>query len=756
MFERRSHPSGEALFLVTDEALYAANTGRPFDKRGVVSVCNENLSSKSPRGPQNRALADAALVEAITKERLEVYRIQPDQLEQDANHELETRCDYEGRCLWELLQNMDDALAPAGSPPAELIGSKGLGFKSVLEVTDAPEVHSEPFHFGFDAARSRGQLKAIVSDPPHLVFRLPHPVRPDKTVLKLLSDRYVTVIKLPFRDSAAREGIIQRLGRLSPHFLILSQHLGSVEIRLPGGRRRLTHKGARAAHACGEKAVLTISGRGAPRTEEWKVWGGRWNPANADGKRLSAAIALPWGQDGAEAAPKDIPLHVFYPTQEDIAAPFLVHAAFSLRGDRNHLRDGPHDAFLLEKISELTSSILQDIPPASAIAVFASLVQASGGGAKRKLHRRISQAIARRVTNTAFVPAVGGDRVRPGEIRLWDHGLGNLLEPRLKAVKEMQLASPSLGHVQDQLSAVFKAKALSAGESARALQSVRCDTLQRAIQVAKIAAAACFRGSYLDAGVAASLRAASFWFTAKGEGRPLMGDRTFLMARPDRWPNWLLADELDPAFQAAVFDPKDPKQDLWVSLTKGYLLAEPKEWIVKALAPALDGWAQEDWTKWGWECLEALDRWADIPDFEKALPFLPLKDPDPVRLALIGKVRAPCGKAWEPACDAYASGELNANDVFARHARQAGLPVVGKPAKVPFSTPRWRALLRYIGVSWEPKVRLWTDQTAGLGNERLCLCLLPGEPAAPGAGLVSRRVSGVRGRRQRCRSNKDA
>lgn len=33
------------------------------------------------------------------------------------------------------------------------IGQKGLGFKSVFKVTDAPQVHSRGFHFSFDLRR---------------------------------------------------------------------------------------------------------------------------------------------------------------------------------------------------------------------------------------------------------------------------------------------------------------------------------------------------------------------------------------------------------------------------------------------------------------------------------------------------------------------------------------------------------------------------------------------------------------------------
>lgn len=49
-----------------------------------------------------------------------------------------------------------------GAHRSGYIGQKGIGFKSVFRVTDAPEIHSNGFHIGFDAS----------ADP--IGFILPH------------------------------------------------------------------------------------------------------------------------------------------------------------------------------------------------------------------------------------------------------------------------------------------------------------------------------------------------------------------------------------------------------------------------------------------------------------------------------------------------------------------------------------------------------------------------------------------------------
>jgi hypothetical protein len=210
--------SNRIRLLVTDEALYVANTGRPIDRCGVISIARQYLSAKGETPPDdNFTCADRKLVDAIRKKRLGLYREEPNDLKEHASQESQTRRDYAGRALWELLQNADDAMAPKGRPSNELIGAKGLGFKSVLEITERPEIHSGAFHFGFDPDRSAALLRQVTPDPPRLVFRFPHSVKPNAQVKELRAAGFTTVIKLPFKDDASRKAAEERLPARCAH-----------------------------------------------------------------------------------------------------------------------------------------------------------------------------------------------------------------------------------------------------------------------------------------------------------------------------------------------------------------------------------------------------------------------------------------------------------------------------------------------------------------------------------------------------------
>ena len=203
----RSDRSAEVLFEVAEDALLVANDGLPFTRKGVIGICASHLSDKHSYDPNDDFEADNEyLVTAIRHREIATYRNDHNRITSDFSAEDETVHDYGGRFVWELLQNADDAIGIPGRSSGDLIGSKGLGFKAVLEITDEPEIHSSRFHFRFSAARTQRLLRAkrLHSSPPPLTFRIPHKCKPNRKVQELLNEGFATVIRLPFRDELAR------------------------------------------------------------------------------------------------------------------------------------------------------------------------------------------------------------------------------------------------------------------------------------------------------------------------------------------------------------------------------------------------------------------------------------------------------------------------------------------------------------------------------------------------------------------------
>ena len=176
-----SRPANAILFYLADDALIVANTGEEFSRKGVVSICNMDLSAKNEnkdRMPQDGEYDEnnEKLVGSILKKRVKKYSFDINDLIEDAQRERNASKSYAGRFMWELLQNADD-VADAGEVNEKLIGTKGLGFKSVLEITDEPEIYSGKFSVHFSRDKSRqvlGELnkwseeKGILSADSHM------------------------------------------------------------------------------------------------------------------------------------------------------------------------------------------------------------------------------------------------------------------------------------------------------------------------------------------------------------------------------------------------------------------------------------------------------------------------------------------------------------------------------------------------------------------------------------------------------------
>lgn len=147
-------------FLLQDGYLYVANTGRPFSREGAAALEQLYLSEKDtdenlkPDDPlKDEAITDCeewnkVYVNEYKCERLRLLKKDNDR-KAKINKEKELKKSYKDRWLLELLQNMNDANCHDSSPK-DMIGTKGLGFVSILEVAKDPDIFSGKLKFGFN------------------------------------------------------------------------------------------------------------------------------------------------------------------------------------------------------------------------------------------------------------------------------------------------------------------------------------------------------------------------------------------------------------------------------------------------------------------------------------------------------------------------------------------------------------------------------------------------------------------------------
>lgn len=116
----------------------------------------------------------------------------------------------------------------------EEIGRFGLGFKSILGITDAPMVLSRSVSFAFRAAETRDALRLIAPESQQFpVLRLPHTVDADQEIardsaLKELAPWAETIVKIPISKNIKR--LIEDLQTFPSEFLLFAPSVSDIKI----------------------------------------------------------------------------------------------------------------------------------------------------------------------------------------------------------------------------------------------------------------------------------------------------------------------------------------------------------------------------------------------------------------------------------------------------------------------------------------------------------------------------------------------
>ena len=260
--------------------------GYDFSKGERGKFYQEGAKLNLPNPPSQLRWPDgeSPIVSFITDETektLRAYREQPSLVTEHANHEYDTaRGGSAHRQIFELVQNGADALtqsegasilvrltaeylycADDGKPIVKAgvralmfshmsskrdtseIGRFGLGFKSVLGVTDAPEFYSRSGSFRFDRQEAAQCIADVAPEPEgrYPVLRLPlaadvHKAAQDDEDLRELMTWATNIIRLPLKPGA-REDLSKQIKKFPPKFLLFVDHVRHLTLE-DGDRSR--------------------------------------------------------------------------------------------------------------------------------------------------------------------------------------------------------------------------------------------------------------------------------------------------------------------------------------------------------------------------------------------------------------------------------------------------------------------------------------------------------------------------------------
>lgn len=379
---------------------------------------------------------------------LRTYAVDPGLIPEHANSERRiTQGGYGDRQLFELVQNGADEVAekPGGKVHAVLtethlycanqgtpvtaegadtilrmsvskkrggqIGRFGVGVKSVLVVSDAPQFFSTTGSFGFDRAWALDRIRAIPEVTAVLgddfeapVLRMARPLseadeRASDPILGELLDEYTTVVRLRLLDGMAdrlSEDMLGHTGNGRPlgreqfpaGFQLFSPHVGTVALedrrQRPIQRRVLTvtHDGA-------HHRVHEVRSLKTPEDSRWRVFRTSHEPSPAarqDAGELHDrfSLELSWAvpeftvdqEKGIHQAQSGRGrLWSFFPTKYQMTLTGILNGAWKTNEDRQNLLDAsPFNNEMLRVAAELVVDSLPQLAPAEDPAAYLPLL----------------------------------------------------------------------------------------------------------------------------------------------------------------------------------------------------------------------------------------------------------------------------------------------------------------------------------------------------------------------------------------------
>jgi hypothetical protein len=708
----------EVLIWARDDALIVANDGRHLSRRGVLALCASDLTEKSEYSddlPDDiSGVSDDEFIHEIARRTINVYRTDPNRRKRDVRHEKAVSRDYGGRYLWELVQNADDAMAPEGANTTRLIGTKGLGFKSVLEISERPEIFSHRFAFRFTRSESelllQKDLKANVAAP---TFEIPHPATLSQEIEELLGKRYATIIRLPFSDAQTRAKVHDAVKALDRRFLLFSQHLERFRIRFDTRDVITTIK--RSPSTDGRQTIaLASKGDGSPRKQAWCKWSKEW-PGQEKDKLFSVAVCLPMDDSGGvqPLAYHSSPIYVFFPTKERIGARALIHASIELTQNRNYFVDDEKNNEIYPRLKQLIANILQEVPAKTSLQAF-GVVNATKGS---ELAQRLADSVTSAVKETPFVPTLSGTKVCPGKMTVWTGNFGTVLRSDATELERFNLVHPTV----DGCNAILNKLGASYAQHELLWALAYCensslDACKKVIDVMFNEVLPRFKFEGDDyRGIFDRIPC---WWTEGNFPRSIAGQRAFILERPMEWPAFVPADFLSSELLTYAktihekFQVTKEKAAVSTECTISLFSRHKEDFFKRALLPALSKLDDESWNGLGWEALRWCREWCETTSFERTLPLaLACVSDEYERDQLSHCLRLPTDKGWTAAGRCYADESWGASKSLKRHFSGFANRGVVRPLNTwdenagSLDKPdAWKSLLRFAGVSWEPKL----------------------------------------------------
>lgn len=310
---------------------------------------------------------------------------------------------YEGRFIYELLQNARDAIRAKGPETmgniaawfegdvfcfandglrfdeaavkgicyvgmsskhsTDFVGHKGLGFKSVMEVTERPEIITQDGTVYFDREETSKRINLAPEEIPLFIFPHYRSATIDELYPEMAAAGFTTVMRFPLLYKSLRTLVDNRMAAFQPEEMLFLGNIGSLKL---GDRTFTIGEGIPAIKG----TVSVHDGK-----EEWffrsfifdfgiedaafAILTDKEKELFAATRSVSSHVLLPIDQAGGYERPKVSHLYLFYRMEIETGLGFYLHSYFTAAPDRKGLLDSSKmNPLIFKKVAEWVAGTL--------------------------------------------------------------------------------------------------------------------------------------------------------------------------------------------------------------------------------------------------------------------------------------------------------------------------------------------------------------------------------------------------------------
>ena len=269
------------------------------------------------------------------------------------------------------------------------IGKFGIGFKSVYAYTKSPHVYSAREYGPGEYFRIENYVRPFPAEPPP-------------------SPSAGTLFAFPFdhdtvpAEVAAGE-IAAALTAIQPRILLFLRSIGRLRVGGAGVPASVIERSVVAGP--GPRRRVTLS-RGGRRGEEWLAW--HRQVEGHEGQRVEIAFRLETGRIVPVA---DSPLTVFFPTEKETFAGFLIQGPYRTTPSRDNIPGhDPWNQALVRETAVLLTDVLRELRDDGLLTVeaLAAVPLDAARFPAGSMFRPLFDAVGEALTTEALVPVADG------------------------------------------------------------------------------------------------------------------------------------------------------------------------------------------------------------------------------------------------------------------------------------------------------------------------------------------------------------